>query len=302
MRIWEARRNPEVNTANRRRNILEQISPFFYNDDAYLTMTRVPKIGINPQSEHATPLGIYAYPLSEPDIIDTITAQPETTDGEERIGILNNLPYLGYQRWANIIIAHVEPRRTLSEYTTEEGARELVRLVMLTNGYPTKEYDMFEVNAVKDAAGRDCDCSGSRMYHLTQACAYFLALKRKHPINIALRTIENANGCCNRQHFHEIGGPAIWNGLLRKMGYDAVRDHGSGFIALNEPFQVCFLSTQSIKAVFRFQNHSNVYLPNKQVASMKQFRKLLANGKMSTETALFCLEHMFDGDRGISFA
>jgi hypothetical protein len=70
-KLTEARRNPDVNTINRRKDGLDAVLQYLGHEHAYLSMGSVPKLGIKPMFGHTTPLGIYAYPLHAQDVIDT---------------------------------------------------------------------------------------------------------------------------------------------------------------------------------------------------------------------------------------
>ena len=59
--LFEARRNPDVNKKIHPFDQLKSIAKKY--PDAYVTYTMEHKVGVNPQSKYATPLGIYAYPI-----------------------------------------------------------------------------------------------------------------------------------------------------------------------------------------------------------------------------------------------
>jgi hypothetical protein len=60
--LFEARSHPDKNPFIGAWDYIEQ----YKNDpDVYISFTTIDKIGINPQSEYNTPLGIYCYPLRE---------------------------------------------------------------------------------------------------------------------------------------------------------------------------------------------------------------------------------------------
>jgi hypothetical protein len=59
--LVEARRNPEQ---NQKASVLDRLKWIYaQHGDAYVTFTKVDKLGINPRSDYNTPLGIYAYPI-----------------------------------------------------------------------------------------------------------------------------------------------------------------------------------------------------------------------------------------------
>lgn len=58
----EARKNPEQNP---KISVYEYLKPYSKDPNIYISFTDVDKIGVNPNSTHSTPLGIYCYPLVE---------------------------------------------------------------------------------------------------------------------------------------------------------------------------------------------------------------------------------------------
>lgn len=60
--LLEARSNSEQ---NKKINVNDAISEYYnqYSEMAFLSFTKLEKLGVNPNSQFATPNGIYAYPL-----------------------------------------------------------------------------------------------------------------------------------------------------------------------------------------------------------------------------------------------
>ena len=58
--LLESRKNPEQNP---KLSAYEQLLKYKDNPNVYISMTGLPKLGINPLSKYNTPLGIYCYPL-----------------------------------------------------------------------------------------------------------------------------------------------------------------------------------------------------------------------------------------------
>lgn len=61
--IAEARRNPD-HPAQQRKDTIEHLLEYAKSETRYYaSFTSLPKVGLNPESLHSTPLGIYCYPL-----------------------------------------------------------------------------------------------------------------------------------------------------------------------------------------------------------------------------------------------
>ena len=61
-KLLEKRKNPEQNP---KISTYEALKPFFKEENIFVSFTDLDKLGINPQSDYNTPIGIYSYPLKQ---------------------------------------------------------------------------------------------------------------------------------------------------------------------------------------------------------------------------------------------
>lgn len=114
--LYEARRNPQKNL---RDNVISIIRDYHSKRDLYyMSYTNLDKLGINPNSKYATPIGIYSYPLVD-DIVDPIFKTGKTSE----VPFMKFAPYI----W----IFH--PKNTgrglyLSDYDSNDYARDILLL------------------------------------------------------------------------------------------------------------------------------------------------------------------------------
>lgn len=222
-----ARRNPDKNA---KLNIIKQLRPFYLKDEDnekpkyFISFTKLPKLGVNPNFIYDNPLGIYAYPLS----------QMWLKIVNDKIPFAGDRPYVQVlKRTTNKILD--------SSYTWEDYPKDIKKL----KDYVTKlnlkrSIDFKELQSECRANVRDKD---SAVYSIW----YFLYLLSK-----AL----SENGI-NRKHSF------IWTTLLTKvLDYKCVIDiEGQGFIHPNEPKQALFLTKDSYQHVDmllnkRYNDHS----------------------------------------------
>src|ERR1035437_4544988 len=81
-------------------DIVSSLNKYRTRDDVYISYSDIPKLGINPQSDFKTPIGIYAYPLKE---------MWESVEN-------NAVPYAGKREYV-IVFQSVHPILDVDQYT-----------------------------------------------------------------------------------------------------------------------------------------------------------------------------------------
>jgi hypothetical protein len=242
--ITEARRNPEQNP---KVSINQEIDDYVAeeNEPAYVSFTKVDKLGINPGSEYNTPLGIYAYPADY--------VQKETQNGQW----MRALPFAGKSEYANLFRARdsdnivdlvnmpaLEARgyyKKLSEIWVKISSSKEVSEAAVIAKAP-KKWDTPEskwktaVDQIEKVINDSTKMAlfpeyvGGRFWYITMTVAEMIAEKTgKKQI-------------------------VIWNKLFRELGIDGCVDEGVGIIHSNEPTQAVFFSTDAIRDVKRVLN------------------------------------------------
>ena len=59
---FEARRNPEMSSREKGTSVVKKYLDFYGTERVGVRMTNMPKLGLNPNQDFDTPLGIYFYP------------------------------------------------------------------------------------------------------------------------------------------------------------------------------------------------------------------------------------------------
>ena len=114
--LVESRKNPK---ANPKISINQAIAQFKDQPNTYISFTEIDKLGINPKSNHDTPVGIYAYPIAYV---------------YERMGdkwSANALPFAGEQPFANIFQAqgNIVDLSTITEGEVNQYIDKLIKYV-----------------------------------------------------------------------------------------------------------------------------------------------------------------------------
>lgn len=195
--------------------------PYKDRADIYISFTRIEKLGINPQSEYSTPLGIYAYPLREiwNDILN------------------NTIPFAGSNPQVQVIrVAHPKLQE-LSEYSEGQFNDDVKKMEKIAEDFNlTSDFNRFKLEAVLGAHKTRNESAGI-FWNLSRILSYEIT-KSKYKRNTT--TLKEAT---------------MWNKILRTLGYIGFTDKsGMGIIHPNEPTQAVFLSKEHIQHIDQIKN------------------------------------------------
>ena len=219
--IQEARRNPTLNPKTSINDQIRRYAIKHHHDRVFVSFTAIDKLGINPSSEHKTPIGIYAYP------VDYVLEK--TGAG----GSMDNLPFAGRADYANLFQARGN-LIDISRLDPGDVPAMLSQMTALWAKMSAKKFSEARVDIqkfVEDAKKQALvQTVGGRFWYVTRALAYALADLR--------------------------GGRAIvwWTKIFRDLNVDGVIDNGASIIHQNEPYQAVFFSIRSIANVERVVN------------------------------------------------
>lgn len=220
--IAEARKNPEQNP---KVSINQEIDQYAGSDpkNAFISFTKVDKLGINPQSGYDTPLGIYAYPVDY--------VQKETEDGQW----MRVLPFAGRSEYATLFrpSGNIVELDTLSVLEARGYYKKLSDLWVKMSGTDWKT-SVDQVERILNNAHELAlfpDYVGGRFWYIVREIAYLIA---------------GARG--------EGKVTVIWNKVFREIGIDGCVDRGIGIIHSNEPNQGVFFSIAAISDTKRVYN------------------------------------------------
>jgi hypothetical protein len=220
--LLESRKNPEQNP---KLSAYEQLLKYKDNPNVYISMTELPKLGINPTSLWDTANGIYCYPL-------------QTIWRIYKVGLVRSLSVLPFKMSA--------PYIQVFEWN---GKGKVVHI----SGYDDGDLDR-DINKIKkmfpDAIDRidygikhasQQDRPASKLFYtvmlLSQSDKKFI-LKRDYD------TKDKKMGDY-KEHSYSPTGLKSAN-IFRALGYSGFVDNGYSVIHPNEPYQAVFLSKEYV--------------------------------------------------------
>lgn len=207
-----------VDLYERNGSVLDSLIPYIDKPNIYISFRDIVKLGINPSPiDPTTPIGIYGYPL---------TRSFYTTMEDRMIPSYGYRPYLYLFRAKGNIL-------DLSKYTTDDLDNDLSAMIEMFTETLTQKRESGEVPNEEYAARVILNYSKSfgRNTPAEQFWGATKGLSRRLGILMG------------RSH------PAVWNGLLRKLGYDGILDPGLSVIHKVEPSQAVILSKTSCQVI-----------------------------------------------------
>ena len=227
--LSEARRNPEKNVKNEGHQAAVTLLKSVPNRELYkygVSMTDLPKLGINPGSRYNTPLGIYYYPaayyvrkkgagkeLEFKDDAPYIQVFKINANTIERLDEINESTYAGYMK---MLYKHI------GQISTYIGKSEKE-----THGLIGKMITEAPTEAMNKTYG------GQLWYILYSLGLYAGRDKR-----------DNAPPRSS----------VVWNAMIRMLGLDGVEDDGLGIIHVNEPYQGVIVNPRAVEHITTIRN------------------------------------------------
>lgn len=214
--LYEARRNPEMNT---KRDIYDILLEYAEDDNAFLHTSSVGKVGINPRtamrSSDDTPAGIYAFHLK--------TIKPYLEQGRDsNMSLGQSLPFYGGNHLF-ILRANDGYTDTLQSYTQGDLEADIDTLKGL--------YGADTINAYRGFADTNENYVNA-------------------PIGIIWAITKTiAIGGTSELSHQQYPDPMKWNSVLRKLGFKALHDKGYGWIHAAESTQSLFLDGTSYEVI-----------------------------------------------------
>jgi hypothetical protein len=189
-----------------------------------ITMTEIPKVGINPRSRHDTPIGIYFYPLD---------FYKETIENE-----YDELPFQHNAKYINLIKSNkgyvVLDINDIDSDGFQKEVQKIKSISLLSSDVSQEVID----EIVKESSTQSPVISpGGKLWYVLSSLTIYLSSRS----NVFFKT--------------KVKSPVIWNWLLRRMGYNVVIDSGSGIIHPNEETQGLFLSIKDFVIVKTIENN-----------------------------------------------
>lgn len=206
-----------------------------------ITMTSIPKVGINPSSRYDTPIGIYFYPIEY---------------YMETVNLGNRLPFVHDSKYINVL-EFTESSKILliSEIEITKFNKIIDDLKLLHKEFPNLDEQLKEdyLDFIYDSIeGSHYNANvkskiGGRLWYVFWRLSKFLS--------------DNSESIFSTKTKSSV----IWNWLLRKLGYSIVLDLGDGIIHENEPTQGFAVTKNAIKWIKTIENIDNRNIEKKKL-------------------------------------
>lgn len=229
--LLEARKNPEQNP---QLSAYKQLLKYKDNPNIYISMTTLPKLGLNPLSKWDTPLGIYCYPLKAVWSVYKFDTYKN----------LDNLPFVGNAPYIQVLEWNGKGRfLDVSDYTEPDLKKDIQQLRDIY-----KDSSDFN-NIVNQAREEHKDGIPARIFF--KICT---TLSGKERGSVEKEVWDSRTKKTIKEVPFSKGGRK-WNSLLRQLGYAGFSDNtGLGVIHPNEPIQAFFLSMEYVQQLEQIEN------------------------------------------------
>ncbi|OUW11045.1 MAG: hypothetical protein CBD26_03915 [Candidatus Pelagibacter sp. TMED166] len=228
------------------------VSDDTFNPEYFITFHEINKVGVNPQTPYTTPVGIYTYPL-----LSGLVRQIK--DG--------TVPFASDARYVSIL-KPTDPSKILS-MTNDPGLRQFVKL------FSQETVDKFnlsggalekDVKAI-DRAVEEMKQSGKDMPSFPRWSAIFSGVSEIYNKKAKRKNMFAKLWMCTWIASEK--NPAVWNGILRYLGYDAAYDSNGGVIHRNEKQQAVFLSKSALEVIQTLPNKMGRDIVQKKMRKQK---------------------------------
>jgi hypothetical protein len=239
--LLEARKNPEQNPKT---SAYQQLLKYKDNPNVYISMTTVPKLGLNPLSKWDTPLGIYCYPLQA--VWDVYKFDMYKS--------LDKLPFVGTAPYIQVLEWNGKGKLLdVAGYNETDLKNDIRQLWNIYDDYP----DTISI-AIEEARAEHKDNIPAKVFF--KIC---LSLSGREKGSVEKEVWDSRTKKTVKEVTFSKGGRK-WNSLLRKLGYAGFSDKtGEGVIHPNEPIQAFFVSMEYVNQLEQIENKD--YAGNKPI-------------------------------------
>lgn len=244
----EARKNPELNP---KISAYEALLPYKDDDSIYISMVddlskedvkskNSLKIGINPNSEWRTPIGIYTYPLKD-------IWKEYNLDRYKRVSKI--LPFASENPY--IYILKSNDVTSMEKFNAADSDKANIILKRIWNDEGINRYydwDRFYNFACRTAKPivNPMTC----FWNATRIMSLFLG----NYVDYKMENEDVEDEIKLNDDLGNINTIVKWNWILRECGFKAFKDSGRGIIHQNEPIQTVFLSKMAFEIVDVIRN------------------------------------------------
>ena len=231
-KVDEARRNPGQNERLEGHAGAAKFLETLGRDvrDYGVSMTTIPKLGINPGSKYNTPVGVYFYPAE-------YYLRKKGGKKNDKLDFQDDAPFIQiFEMFGDVeYIDEINSGQFNSYVAKLFNSKSKVAQLL---GKSESSTEKFIANAVASSLtqAKKADSYGGRLWYIL----YSLSKEDEDDV----RRRDNAAPRSS----------VVWNSLLRLLGMNIIIDNGSGIIHPNEPTQGVVLDPRNVKQIRTVEN------------------------------------------------
>lgn len=233
-KVDEARRNPGQNERLEGHAGAAKFLETLGRDvrDYGVSMTTIPKLGINPGSKYNTPVGVYFYPAE-------YYLRKKGGKKNDKLDFQDDAPFIQiFEMFGDVEYIDEINSGQFNSYVAKlfNSKSKVAQLI----GKSESSTEKFIANAVASSLtqAKKADSYGGRLWYI------LYSLSKEDEDDVQRR--DNAAPRSS----------VVWNSLLRLLGMNIIIDNGSGIIHPNEPTQGVVLDPRNVKQVRTVENTS----------------------------------------------
>ncbi len=248
-KIYEARSNPGQNAKLSGHPAAVKFLQGKDQSQYGVSMTSIPKLGINPGSNYNTPVGIYFYPAE-------FYMSIKSKNSSNKLPFVDDAKYIQiFKLNGNTIDINLLNSGQFKSYISDlyNNIHKIARLVGESENNTQKMLNNAIAGSISQAA--HSDLYGGRLWYILYVISN--SIYDKDDKNNADDDFDGFDESIFEENMRGSAAPrgsVIWNSLLRLLGIDDVIDTGAGIIHKNEPYQGVVVNPRTIDHVETIEN------------------------------------------------
>jgi hypothetical protein len=226
--ISEARRNPGQNVKAEGHEAAVNFLKSKGKELRYygVSMTDIPKLGINPGSRYNTPVGIYYYPAEY--------YVRKKSKGKE-LEFKDDAPYIQvFKIKANTIELIDEVNHDTYGGYVKLLYKNVGQIAKYINKSEKETYSLLNKLTMEAPQEAKVNSYGGCLWYILYSLGFYAGRDKR----------DNAPPRSS----------VVWNALIRMLGLDGIEDNGAGIIHENEPYQGVIVNPRGVEHVNTFKN------------------------------------------------
>ncbi len=296
----------EATLMERHDHVVTALAKYEGDPDIYISFTEIPKLGINPDYEYDTPVGIYAYPLREVwtslvnDTLPFASDRPYVHVFRAHGNIIDAADYTAADltrdaetlrsRYADLVDPVVS---LIPQWCWKQTARRLFGATVDIHDLEPEQRRKLVAETMRDYAQEAfatqvaiwsseaySKTAFGKFWNITRNLASLHARGRGEVFGTVYRYDGILNQMAKNAEKRDARTSVSWNLILRSLGYDGFSDkRGKKIIHENEPFQAVFLTPRAVRPIEMLKNIRKFHGEAIRFATLDEINKILQKAR-----------------------